>query len=102
MTAITNARSIIEVLVGHNITNDALIRIADAYVIEDPYNFVGNGDIVFIDPENPTSEEKARLFLMTLKKSGQIIVQRVAGKKSDESSAITKAAAVAAAIADFE
>ena len=101
MTAVTDFKLVVETILGHTVTNVGLIRIGNAYAIADPHSLVHNGDIVYADPENPTNEEKAQLFLMTLKKSGQEVVKHVAAKAADDAAAAAKAAAEAAAADDM-
>ena len=101
MSNITDAKLVIETILGRSMTAEALIRVADAYMAADPHSLVHNGDIVLADPENPTADEKAQLFLMTLKKSGQAVVRHVAAKAADDAAAAAKAAAEAAAADDM-
>ena len=83
-------------------TGAAATRVADAYWSADPHSLIRNGVVVPVDPLNPTDEEKAGLFLQTLKKNGQAIVGHVSANDSDASAQAAKEAAQAAAIADLE
>ena len=102
MSNVTDAKLVIETVLGHSITNDALIRVADAYWNADPHSLIKNGAVTPANPNNPTNEEKAQLFLMTLKKNGQAVVGHVSDKTMDESAEAAKEAARLAAIADME
>jgi hypothetical protein len=99
MTAVTDAKLIIETALGHTLTGDALTRIADAYTQADPHNL---SITLFADPENPTNEEKAQLYIDTLITNGKQVVGIVSDLNSDEAAAATKAANRATAEADFE
>lgn len=101
MTNITDAKLVIETLIGHTMTNEALTRIADAYLEADPHSLIKNGSVVLADPDNPTADEKAQLFLATLKKGGQVVVGNVSDAASDDSAEAAKEAARLAAIADM-
>ena len=101
MSNITDAKLVIETVLGHSMTNDALIRVADAYWAADPHSLIHNGVVVPADLDNPTNEEKSELFLKTLKKSGQEVVKHVAAKAADDAAAAAKAAAEAAAADDM-
>ena len=101
MTAVTDAKLVIETLLGRTMTGAALTRVADAYMLADPHSLVKTGVVVLADPDNPTNEEKAELFLKTLKISGQQVVKYVAAKGADDSAQAAKEAAQAAAEADL-
>ena len=115
MSNVTDAKQVIEIILGKTMTAAALTRVADAYWTADPHSTiwiqkfdqegdplpVPQGKILPADPDNPTNEEKAQLFLQTLKKNGQAIVRSVAGDSSDDSAAAAKEAAQAAAEADL-
>jgi len=102
MSNITDAKLVIETIIGHSMTNEALIRIADAYWSADPHSLIRNGVVIPADTENPTNDEKAELFMKTLKKSGQAVVGHVSDKTVDESAVAAKEAARLVAIADME
>ena len=70
MTAITDAKLIIETALGHSVTTAALMRIANAYATTDPHSLAD-----FADPENPTNEEKAQLYIDTLLANGWAVVR---------------------------
>ena len=102
MSNTTDAKLVIETLLGRTMTNEALTRVADAYLLADPHSLVKDGTVVLADPNNPTADEKAQLFLLTLKRSGQSVVGNVSDNVSDDSAAAAKEAARLAAIADME
>ena len=101
MSNVTDAKQVIEIILGKTMTAAALTRVADAYWTADPHSLVNNGVVVPADPDNPTNDEKAQLFLQTLKKNGQAVVRNVAGAGADDSAAAAKEAAQAAAEADL-
>jgi hypothetical protein len=115
MSNVTDAKLVIETILGRTMTDEALIRVADAYWEADPHSSiwtqefdqagdplpVPQGKILPADPDNPTNDEKAKLFLLTLKKNGQAVVGSVSDRASDDSAAAAKAAARAAAEADM-
>ncbi len=61
MTAITEATTVIETLIGRTLTGAELSRIGDAFFSEDAFFIVTNSGIT-----NPSNEEKAQLFLDTI------------------------------------
>lgn len=74
MSAVTDAKLIIETLIGRTLTAQQLTNIADKVVAADPAGLTRSGggpraeaSGYFADPDNPTNEEKAQLFLDTTK-----------------------------------
>lgn len=66
MSAVTDAKLIIETLIGRSLTGPQLQSIADKVVAADPLRLVApapNKPNRFADMNNPTAEEKAQLFL---------------------------------------
>ena len=75
-TYVQRALSIIEAAVGTVPPGDQLQRIADAYLNYAP-------DIaaeVIADPENPTNEEKAEVFVLAMRRWGQSVLRATAEK----------------------
>lgn len=97
MTAVADAKSLIELLIGRASTVDEQNRISDAFVNSDPY-MLGN----FADPENPTNEEKAQLFMDTILRFGKEIVKNEAEASAHAEAQATIVAAGSSAIADWE
>lgn len=97
MAAVADATLIIETLLGRTLTAEQLGRIGDAYVLADPYN-LGS----YADPQNPTNEEKAQLFLDTTLRHGQETVRQ--GKRHSlwKDNIATIDAQVNTAVADIE
>ena len=73
MTAITDATTVIDVLIGRSSSAAQRTRIANAFVSTDPHSLAA-----FADPPNPTNEEKAQLFLDTFLTWGRQVVRSVA------------------------
>lgn len=73
MTAVTDATTVIEKLIGRTPTGAELTRVADAFVAADPHSLAA-----FAIPGNPTNEEKAQLFLDTFLTWGRQVVRSVA------------------------
>ncbi len=97
MTAVSDLKLIIETAVGHNVNNALLMRIANAYAETDPHSLAN-----FADPENPTNEEKAQLYIDTLKVNGKAVAGNASDRKHDNSARAQRAAARAAAEADLD
>ena len=97
MTAVTDATTVIETLLGRTLTAEQLIRIGDAFAVVDIY-----GLATFADPENPTNEEKAQLFLDTNLKWGQQVVEQANRIIETDAVQSTIDTNVATAVADFE
>ena len=85
MTAVTDAKLIIETALGHTVTNDLLLRIAAAYTQADPHSLAN-----FIDPENPTNEEMAQVYINTLVRNGKDVVGQVSDINADETASTQK------------
>lgn len=73
MTAVADATTVIETLIGRTLTAQQLQNIGNRMVLADPYGLArpGRGPNAqdpgyFADPENPTAEEKAQLILDSL------------------------------------
>jgi hypothetical protein len=70
MTAVTDAKTVIETLIGRTLTNDQLGRIGARFKEADEdeqFEIQMPGHLgVFADPDNPTNEEMAQLFLDTV------------------------------------
>ena len=73
MTAITDAATVFDTLVGRTTTSAERGRVANAFVSADPHSLAA-----FADPQNPTNEEKAQLFLDTFLTWGRQVVRSVA------------------------
>lgn len=106
MTALTDAKSILETLIGRTLTADQLNRIGNAFVEQDPYDIGGwddGGDPPI--PRQPTNEEVAQHLLDTLKQYGRSIVAGAAkrSKTTELEGTIDSEvqAAVDAALADI-
>jgi len=106
MTAVTDAATVLDTLVGRVTSTDERLRVAAAFV-----SAKENGTRIaslqpttadFVDPENPTNEEKAQLFLDCMKWFGQEVVSKNAGRTTREGNDAAVAAAEAAARADME
>ena len=72
MSAIDDAKTVIQILAGTLPDNARLIRIADAFV-----EYAGAA-FTPADPLNPTNEEKAQNFLNMLGRDARRVVRRVA------------------------
>ncbi len=101
MTAITDAKLIIETALGHTVSAALLIRIADAYAEADPHSLVRNGDVVVVDPENLTNEEKAQIYIGTLVANGRAVVGNVSDINSDDDAEAARVANRTTAEADW-
>ena len=101
MTAVTDAKLIIETAFGRTMTAAALTRVADAYAAADPHSLVVNGVVVPVDPENLTNEEKAEIYIGTLVANGKAVVGHVSDENSDDVAQATKDANKATAVADM-
>ena len=73
MTAVTDAGTVLDILVGRTTTGAEQTRVADAFVTADPHSLAA-----FAIPDSPTNEEKAQLFLDTLLTWGRQVVRGVA------------------------
>ena len=78
MTAITDAGTVLDTLVGRTTTAAERGRVADAFTAADPHSLIANGTLVVVDPENLTNEEKAQLFLDTFLTWGRQVVRAMA------------------------
>ena len=79
MTAVTDAGTVLDVLVGRTTTAAERGRVADAFVAADPHSLAA-----FAIPGNPTTEEKAQLFLDTFLTWGRQVVRTVAEGSEQE------------------
>lgn len=75
MSNVTRVKTIIEAAVDHTVNNAVLLRIGDAFVD------ARQDLLVAVDPDNPTNEEKAGVFLSALKEWGKNTVRGTAQKK---------------------
>ena len=73
MTAVTDATTVLNTLVGRTTTAAERTRVANAFVSADPHSLAA-----FAIPGSPTNEEKARLFLDTFLTWGRQVVRTVA------------------------
>ena len=105
MAAIDDAKTVIETLTGRVHTAQELQNIADAFISAKRYGIripaVGGSEPNFADPDNPTNEEKAQLFLNAMKWFGQQVVQLNAEKITRAANDANVATAKANALADF-
>jgi hypothetical protein len=107
MTAVTDATLIIETVIGRPLTGPQLSSIADKVVALDPFGYLTGGpggepSTYFADPENPTNEEKAQLFLDTTERIWRNWMQRGGAEIAKETTDATVAAAMAAAEAELD
>ena len=104
MTAIADAKTVVETLIGRTATTEELQRIAAAFVDARTYGVripTVQPDTVFVDSENPTNEEKAQLFLDAMKWFARQVVANAAEKTTRAQNDANVAAAKATAEADL-
>lgn len=90
MTAVADATTVIETLLGRTLTGPQLQNIGSRMVRADPFSLAtrrpgpngGTDPGYFADPDNPTNEEKAQLILdsllLTLKRWNRQAAQNAA------------------------
>ena len=84
MTAIADATAVANLLIGRTLTGPELNRIGDAYFAADPHSLIRRGVVVIADPENPTNEEKAQLFLDSMLHNARAILRHTAEQSETE------------------
>ena len=97
MTAITDAKAVVELLLGKTTTAEQNQRIANGFVARDPYSLWNPAD-----PQNPTGEEKAQLFLDTMLAFGKQTIRNGAEFTAAETAKADIAAAGDTAVTDLE
>jgi hypothetical protein len=99
MTAITDATTVIETVIGRNLTGVQLRNIGNRYKAADPYSLIDEN--TFVDPDNPTDEELALFFLACIWASWQQVVGQSQRTISTASKQAEIESEVAAAVADL-
>ena len=102
MTAITDATTVIETVIGRNLVGQQLRRVGNRFKNADPYSLTTNGDFVWADPDNPTDEELADFFMQTIWAGWKLMVgedQRNVSTASKQSEIDSE---VATAVSDIE
>lgn len=97
MTAIADATTIFETIIGRTLSGPQLQRLGTAFFTQDPYQ---KG--VYVDPENPTNEEKAQLVIDSMYTFTRRLVREEAGRTKRMELEVTIDAAIAAAEAAAE
>jgi hypothetical protein len=97
MTAVTDATLVIETLIGRTLTAQQLQNVGIRYKYSDPY---GLG--VFVDPENPTNEELAQLFLDTTLRHAKHLLRNSGETEEHEVSRTNVSTAGDTAVANLE
>ncbi len=101
MTAVTDMKQAIELIVGHTITAATLTRIGAAGYRQDPHSVVATGLVAVVDPGNPTNEERAEVMRANIKIHWQGILGQDSDINSDDAAEATKTANRIAAVADM-
>jgi len=94
----TRAQNIINEIVGRDVANGRLVRIADAFISYRP-------DILkrfAVDPDNPTNEEKARIIVEVYGEFGRSVVKTQAKRSRKEQLNSEIETAGTSAEADFD
>jgi hypothetical protein len=102
MTAITDATTVIETVIGRTLTGVQLRNVGQRFKDADPYSLIANGIFVFVDPENPTDEELAQFFMDCIWQGWKNMVAQSQRSTSTESKQSEIESEVAAAVADIE
>ena len=106
MTAIADATTVIETLIGRTLTAQQLSNIGNRFRQADPYSLAAPDDngvsAYFADPENPTNEEMAQLLLDTFKTYAKDVVRKMAETEQVTSNEGSVEAAGNTAVADLE
>lgn len=98
MTAIADAQTVIDTLLGRSSTVGEQTRVATAFVTADPYFLL---ESIAVDQQAPTNEEKALLFLETVRKYAVDLVRDVAMRSARAANDATVDAAADTAEADL-
>jgi len=106
MTAVTDAKLVLETVAGKSLTAEQLQTIANRVRLADPARLTefnpDGGYLWAADPENPTNEEIAQLFLDTTKHFWQSWLGHGAAKEIKNQAEIEAAAAELAAKAELD
>ncbi len=95
MTAVTDAIQVITILKGSAPNNAALLRIADQYI-----KYAGSA-FQPVDPDNPTNEEKAQLFLTILRQQARSVISKQARTQKQAENESSVQTAIEEALTDI-
>ena len=102
MTAVTDMKQVMELVLERTMTASALTRIGIAAYARDPHSVVATGVVPVVDEANPTNEEMAEVIRHNIKINWQQILGNDADIASDETASASREANRATAVADME
>jgi hypothetical protein len=99
MTAITDAKTVIETVIGRVLIGQQLRNIGNRYKDADPYSLIDSG--TFADPDNPTDEELAEFFMACIWSNWKQVVEQSQRTTSTSTKQSEIESEVATAVADI-